>query len=202
MHSCSTKVLSALVLICCIGHVAPGPAADDLPQHSSANKEITIDPHDDLPTRFGDEDDVIAKKHAALVPPESPGRPSKKRPHGSPKKQPAFGMETDEEDYDEEDEENDDVGGKGERDESHYKSGDYGDELEDDEEEEDGELGPPLENFGDTKLDGGDTSGDQLPVFLLEPESTFVIRSRAAVLKCQAAHALKVGIFWVIEKYI
>lgn len=191
MHPCSTAICCILIAVWCIGCVTPGPSAADgkkPAKRSSSDGTVssTVDPHADLPTKFGDEDDVIAKKHAALLPPEVP---SGKNGRGRPKKQHAFGADTEEEEYDEE---NDDELDKGDRDESHYKSGDYGDELEEEEEEEEeSELGPPLENFGDVKLDGGAT-GDQLPVFLLEPQSTFVIRSRAAVLKCQAAHALKV----------
>lgn len=197
MHPCSTAVCCVLISVWCLGYVTSGPAAEDQPHakrssSSSSNEAVispggsTIDPHADLPTKFGDEDDVIAKKHAALLPPAGRKNPNGR---GRPRKQHAFGLDTDEEDYDEHDD-GDDGMGKGERDESHYKSGDYGDELEEEEEEE-SELGPPLENFGDVKLDG-DVTGDQLPVFLLEPESTFVIRSRAAELKCQAAHALRV----------
>lgn len=58
--------------------------------------------------------------------------------------------------------------------------GDYDDESE---------LGPTLD-FG-AKLDGTD-AGNELPIFLVEPQSTYVVRNRAAILKCKAAHALQV----------
>lgn len=184
-----------LILILCIQHATPGPAVDDQAKHSGSTLvSSTINPHADLPTKFGDEDDVIAKKHAAQLPPETPAGAGRKGPLGRIRKEHAFGVvHTDEDVYDD-DEDDEEFGRGGERDESHYKSGDYGDELDedDDDEDEDSELGPPLENFGDVKLDGGETE-NPLPILLLEPESTFVIRSRAAVLKCQAAHALKVG---------
>lgn len=55
--------------------------------------------------------------------------------------------------------------------------------------DDDSELGPTLD-FG-AKLDGTD-AGNELPIFLVEPQSTYVVRNRAAILKCKAAHALKV----------
>lgn len=58
--------------------------------------------------------------------------------------------------------------------------GDYDDESE---------LGPTLD-FG-AKLDGTD-AGNELPIFLVEPQSTYVVRNRAAILKCKAAHSLQV----------
>lgn len=61
-----------------------------------------------------------------------------------------------------------------------YKSTEY----------EEKHLGEMLDNFG-TKLDDHETDGS-LPVFLIEPQSTYVVKNRPAVLKCKAAHALQV----------
>lgn len=44
------------------------------------------------------------------------------------------------------------------------------------------------DNFG-TDLSGKDVA---LPVLLLEPQDSFVVRNRPAILKCKAAHSLQV----------
>lgn len=37
------------------------------------------------------------------------------------------------------------------------------------------------------------TAKDNLPIFLLEPENTYVVKNKPAMLKCRAANALKVS---------
>ena len=37
------------------------------------------------------------------------------------------------------------------------------------------------------------TAKDNLPIFLLEPENTYVVKNKPATLKCRAANALKVS---------
>lgn len=71
---------------------------------------------------------------------------------------------------------------------SHHHDTDESDADYDDE----SDLGPTLDNFG-AKLDGSD-AGNELPIFLVEPQSAYVVRNRAATLKCKAAHALQVHI--------
>ncbi|XP_035915118.1 netrin receptor unc-5-like [Anopheles stephensi] len=75
---------------------------------------------------------------------------------------------------------------------------DVEDEEEDDE-EDDSEVSygedvlPPSEAFGTF---GGRTEGglkvEEAPYFLVEPQSTYVIRSKPAVLKCKAANTLQI----------
>ncbi|XP_049538038.1 netrin receptor unc-5-like [Anopheles darlingi] len=91
----------------------------------------------------------------------------------------------------------------GDRDEQDSNADDEDDDddedEDDDEEEEDGEASygedvlPPSEAFGTF----GGRSGDGLkveeaPYFLVEPQSTYVIRSKPAVLKCKAANTLQI----------
>ena len=42
------------------------------------------------------------------------------------------------------------------------------------------------------------TTKDNLPVFLLEPENTYVVKNKPATLKCRAANALEVS-YWNIQ---
>lgn len=188
--------------------------------HRSPADTITIDPHADLPTRFGDEDDVIQRKlqaanaaaaaaasaaaasaSAAVKVPNGGGFHKK---HDSKGGGSTFGRSRADEDDDENDEDgevehydDDDGGDEGDEDDddeadhrhgsrrrtedSEYKSVDYAEESE---------LGPTLDNFGAVNPGGSD--GEALPFFLSEPQSTYVIRSRLAVLKCKAANALQV----------
>lgn len=77
---------------------------------------------------------------------------------------------------------------------------DEDDEEEEDDEEDDSEVSygedvlPPSEAFGTF---GGRTEGglkvEEAPYFLVEPQSTYVIRSKPAVLKCKAANTLQVS---------
>lgn len=39
------------------------------------------------------------------------------------------------------------------------------------------------------------TTKDNLPIFLLEPENTYVVKNKPATLKCRAANALEVSMF-------
>lgn len=39
------------------------------------------------------------------------------------------------------------------------------------------------------------TATDNLPIFLLEPENTYVVKNKPAILKCRAANALDVSNF-------
>lgn len=53
--------------------------------------------------------------------------------------------------------------------------------------------------MGTQTLEGDDkiplhTAKDNLPIFLLEPENTYVVKNKPAVLKCRAANALEVSI--------
>lgn len=182
------------------------------PSGRSTAAAITADPHADLPTQFGDEDDVIQRKQnaasqAALaasaaaanaggvlkVPSSGAGKGAINKKHDplGPFRAP---LESDEdENYDDDDEDDGDEDtfllSSGRRtaddtEDSEYKSGDYAEESD---------LGQTLDNFGAQLPGDGETGTDELPIFLLEPQSTFVIRSRAAVLKCKAAHALQVS---------
>ncbi|CAD7076930.1 unnamed protein product [Hermetia illucens] len=101
------------------------------------------------------------------------------------------------------------VGGTGGGGAGHFGShSDFGDDLYDEDydgenypdkgeheykatEYEERQLDPMLDSFG-TKLEGHDSEGS-LPLFLVEPQSTFVVKNRPATLKCKAAHALKLS---------
>lgn len=43
------------------------------------------------------------------------------------------------------------------------------------------------------------TTKDNLPVFLLEPENTYVVKSKPATLKCRVANALEVSSLFIIK---
>lgn len=45
------------------------------------------------------------------------------------------------------------------------------------------------------------TAKDNLPIFLLEPENTYVVKNKPATLKCRAANALKVSFYRVLVFY-
>lgn len=217
---CRAVAIALLVAAC-----GPSGAAAATELSSGAGSAgvdaITVDPHADLPTRFGDEDDVIQRKQTAsaaaaaqraaaaaaaaagvLKVPSNHGL----GPAGFKRKHDRTigahrGPIESEENYDDDDE--DEEGGADggdddgfliedkvldtEEEDSEYKSGDYAEE---------GELGPTLDNFG-SQLPGDETT-DELPMFMSEPQSTYVIRSRPAVLRCTAAHTLKVcwGFSW------
>lgn len=151
-----------------------------IPAHSA------IADHLDLPTKFGDEDDVIESKVAA----------EKKAAENAGIGAAAHGHDDDDEHYEDEDDDflsghSADKNGGG----SHHRDTD---ESEADYEDE-SDLGPTLDNFG-AKLDGSD-AGNELPIFLIEPQSAYAVRNRPAILKCKAAHALQVcffSIFYII----
>lgn len=152
---------------------AVAAAAPVIPVHSA------IADHLDLPTKFGDEDDVIESKVAA----------EKKAAESAGIGVAAHGHDDDDEHYEDEDDDflsghSADKNGGG----SHHRDTD---ESEADYEDE-SDLGPTLDNFG-AKLDGSD-AGNELPIFLIEPQSAYAVRNRPAVLKCKAAHALQVGL--------
>lgn len=168
--------------------------------HSSSVSDVITD-LSDLPTKFGDEGDANKQDVIKVNTPTGFDSPPSPHSNANPKKMDnnhshhhgtfdQFNFDSEEEHYDDDD----DDGGDGDdgdfllsqhfpekddSDDSEYKATDYGDESE---------LGPTLDNF-DAKLDG---NSNELPIFLSEPQSTYVIRSRAAILKCKAAHALKV----------
>lgn len=155
--------------------------------------EAVIMDHSDLPTRFGDEDDVIEGKAAAAAAAAAEkkasdsagsatnGKTDAKKHDGT--KGDHFNQDSREDHYDDDEDYliSEHIQGKDEHDVDESDS-EYEDETD---------LGPTLDNFG-AKLDGSDT-GEELPVFLVEPQSAYVIRNRAAILKCKAAHALQVG---------
>lgn len=163
--------------------LATGTAAADAPLVKGV-AAVVMD-HSDLPTRFGDEDDVIEGKAAAAAEKKA----SDNAGNGSNGKTDVksgdhrFDHDSDEEHYDDDEDYliSEHVQGKDEHDMDESDS-EYEDETD---------LGPTLDNFG-AKLDGSDT-GEELPIFLVEPQSAYVIRNRAAVLKCKAAHALQVN---------
>lgn len=158
------------------GGAAVAVAAPAIPVHAIAD-------HLDLPTKFGDEDDVIESKAAA----------EKKAAESAGIGVAAHGHDDDDEHYEDEDDDflsghSADKNGGG----SHHRDTD---ESEADYEDE-SDLGPTLDNFG-AKLDGSD-AGNELPIFLIEPQSAYAVRNRPAILKCKAAHALQVGLFSII----
>lgn len=161
----------------------PTPApAGPAPVHPAAHGIIAD--HLDLPTKFGDEDDVIEGKAAA----------EKKASENAGIGSSASRNDDDDEHYDEDDDDflsghNADKnggGGGGGGIGSHHRDTDESEADYDDE----SDLGPTLDNFG-TKLDGSD-AGNELPIFLMEPQSAYAVRNRPAILKCKAAHALQV----------
>lgn len=171
------------------------PSISDASAPLVKGAEAVIMDHSDLPTRFGDEDDVIEGKAAAAAAAAAAaekkasdvagsvtnGKTDAKKHDGT--KGDHFDRESHEEHYDDEEDYliSEHIQGKDEHDVDESDS-EYEDETD---------LGPTLDNFG-AKLDGSDT-GEELPVFLVEPQSAYVVRNRAAVLKCKAAHALQVG---------
>lgn len=148
-----------------------------------------------LPTRFGDEDDVIfAKKqnesqHHLLGGGGGGGGGGAIIGQGSVSnvKPSLLGHGNDYDDYDYEQEldhpdDNDSHGKDGGGANGHgLDSGDYTDGF-------DGDAIDHIESFGD----GSDTTS-LLPVFLVEPQSTYVIKNRPAVLQCKASHAFQVS---------
>ncbi|XP_021701483.1 netrin receptor unc-5 [Aedes aegypti] len=146
-----------------------------------------------LPTRFGDEDDVIfAKKqnesqHHLLGGGGGGGGAIIGQGSVSNVKPSLLGHGNDYDDYDYEQEldhpdDNDSHGKDGGGANGHgLDSGDYTDGF-------DGDAIDHIESFGD----GSDTTS-LLPVFLVEPQSTYVIKNRPAVLQCKASHAFQIS---------
>lgn len=177
-----------------------------VPVHS-----VIVD-HSDLPTRFGDEDDVIEGKATDKKASDNSGTGgsslvtgNSKSDANSKKHDPYF--DSNEEHYDDDDDD-DFLNGEhhtnknsGNSNNGNVNAGNAAtshhdvDESESDY-DEDSDLGPTLDNFG-AKLDGTDT-GNELPIFLVEPQSAYVVRNRAAILKCKAAHALQVCRFLLL----
>lgn len=137
--------------------------------------------HADLPTKFGDEDDVIEGKAAAEKKASETAAAAAASSAGK-KQEHHYGFESNEDQYDDDD---DFLG-------EHYagKNAHHDVEESDSEYDEESDLGPTLDNFG-AKLDGTD-AGNELPIFLVEPQSGYIVRNRAVTLKCKAAHALQV----------
>lgn len=140
-----------------------------------------------LPTKFGDEDDVIfAKKHNESGSQHLPGTGAGIGQGSVSNVKPSLlghGGDYDEYDYEEEldhPEENNshgkDIGTN-----HGLDSGDYTDGFDTDAIDQ-------IESFGE----GSDTTSS-LPVFLVEPQSTYVIKNRPAVLQCKASHAFQVS---------
>lgn len=69
------------------------------------------------------------------------------------------------------------------------KSEDYQEEGDYD---ENSDLDSVFKTF-DTKFLEGENSDNALPIFLEEPQNTYVMRSRTAALTCKAAHALELS---------
>lgn len=159
-------------------------------------------PYAGLPTTFGDEDDVIRLKQsrpatAAVVQQHRIASASSGKKattfdkigsaEASKEHEDAYYDEEDEEDEDDEDTSSShhhdddvfDVSDHVAHKSDHSLGPDYADESE---------LGPTLDNFGATF---DDANGD-VPLFLTEPQSTYIVRGRPATLKCKAAHALQV----------
>lgn len=145
--------------------------------------------HADLPTKFGDEDDVIESKAAAekkasetaAAAAAAAAAASNAKSDGK-KHDLHYGFESNEDQYDDDDDFlSEHYAGKNAHHDVEESDSDY---------DEESDLGPTLDNFG-AKLDGTDT-GNELPIFLVEPQSGYIVRNRAVVLKCKAAHALQV----------
>lgn len=145
-----------------------------------------------LPTKFGDEDDVVfAKKQqhndsSALLP--NPGSSSNGKPTGG-----LLGHGTDYDyDYDEDELEHPDENDSRDKDGAAIVTGtggggvgldDYTDGLDGG-----GDAIDQIDSFGE----GSDTTS-ALPVFLVEPQSSYVIKNRPAVLQCKASHAFQIS---------
>lgn len=156
-----SSLISTILLILLINK----SLTESINSEKNINSDVISD-LSDLPTKFGDEDDVINVK------------PEKSKNAGHFDATGGDILETGDEEYDDED------------DDSHH----YPDKLDSDyknSEYDESELGPTLDNFGG-KLDGGETS-ESLPIFLTEPQSSFVVRNRPAILKCKAAYALEIN---------
>ncbi|XP_053691943.1 netrin receptor unc-5-like [Sabethes cyaneus] len=78
------------------------------------------------------------------------------------------------------------------------ETSDEGEEVDEDSygEEEEGDILPvdkAFESFGKIGEETGTGKGDSaLPYFLVEPQSTYVIKNKPAILKCKAANVLQV----------
>lgn len=196
---------------------APAPvpsttAAAAVAASTSTDGSIVVapapNPYAGLPTKFGDEDDVIRLKHArpaiAAVMQQKPaakavgGKAARKSPLDELSVEPAKGTAADDdEDDDYYDDEDDDAEDHGDDDfdvaehvDHHGKDtgrSEYTDETDADADGD--ELGPTLDNFG-ASLDSG-ANDEALPIFLAEPQSAYIVRGRPAQLKCRAAHALQ-----------
>lgn len=172
------------LLMLCLTTVFKDVSNESVNKEKTPAKSDVITDLSDLPTKFGDEDDVIKIKPTTDL---SKDKTSKSKDvkkfnedHFDHKD-----FDSNEENYDDNDEDfilSEHFPDKDDGEDSDYKNADY---------DEGGDLGPTLDNFG-TKFDGaGD--GNELPIFLSEPQSTYVVRSRPAILKCKAAHALQVS---------
>lgn len=167
-------------------------------QNDAADFGYISDSHG-LPTRFGDEDDVIfAKKQnetGGLHHLAGGGGVTIGQGSVSNVKPSLLGHGTDYDDYDYEGEldhpdDNDSHGKDGGAKGHGLDSGDYTDGF-------DGDAIDQIESFGD----GSDTTS-LLPVFLVEPQSTYVIKNRPAVLQCKASHAFQVSCVFLLLKLL
>lgn len=146
--------------------------------------------HADLPTKFGDEDDVIESKAAAEKKASDTAAAAAAAAAANAKSDGHshdhhYGFDSNEDQYDEDDDVlSEHYAGKNSHHDVEESESDY---------DEESDLGPTLDNFG-AKLDGSDT-GNELPIFLVEPQSGYIVRNRAVSLKCKAAHALQVRQF-------
>lgn len=61
--------------------------------------------------------------------------------------------------------------------------------------DEKGEFDPLFENFGEYEKSKG-LPNDLSPIFLIDPQNTYIIKGQPATLTCKAAHALSVIIFY------
>lgn len=182
-----TVTPSTLLLSSPLPHLASSSVHPLIP---SLGANAVID-HSDLPTRFGDEDDVIESKAAAA----EAEKKAAELAAASNNNGKSDGTKTNANKFDhfipdsgdDYDDNSEFLGGEHVPNKGAHHDADNSESDDYDEEEE---LGPTLHNFG-AKLDGTDT-GDELPTFLTEPQSAYVVRSRPAILKCKAAHALQV----------
>lgn len=172
------------VLMLCLTTAFKDVSNESVNKEKTSAKSDVITDLSDLPTKFGDEDDVIRIKPTTELSKDKNSKSKDVRKfnedHFDHKD-----FDSNEENYDDNDEDfilSEHFPDKDDGEDSDYKSSDYDDG---------GELGPTLDNFGG-KFDGiGD--GNELPIFLSEPQSTYVVKSKPAELKCKAAHALQVS---------
>lgn len=193
-------LIATLTLVQCFGPVTLGPAVSKTTTTAAPSGDIhglPADPYAGLPTKFGDEDDVIHLKQPPLlvVPPVAKASTQHQL---FDRKKPAAPYTGEDEFYDEDDDGEDYAVEEGEvsREGSEHDEDEYGSSKQSGSRHEDGELGPSLDGFG-TALDGGGSGGqvgDEAPMFLSEPQSALIVRGRAAMLKCKAAHAIQVKI--------